>query len=89
MVERFHRNSSKPANEDVAERVFVQPEKLAEVTYHLTKEQLIPSKISFVMPVQSERGNAQEFSLDLISTFQVLADMQVQISPLALQTKSS
>ncbi|XP_030590094.1 dynein regulatory complex subunit 7 isoform X6 [Archocentrus centrarchus] len=71
VVERFHRNSSKPASDDVAERVFLEPERLIEVTYHLTKDQSVPSKISFIKPLESEKGKAQEFSLDMISTFQV------------------
>ncbi|XP_031606055.1 dynein regulatory complex subunit 7 isoform X1 [Oreochromis aureus] len=71
VVERFHRNCSKPANEDVAERVFLISEKLIELTYHLTEDRLIPSKISFIKPLDSEKGSAQEFSLDMISTFQV------------------
>lgn len=71
VVERFHRNGSKPANEDVAERVFLIPEKLIELNYHLTEDRLIPSKISFIKPLGSEKRNAQEISLDMISTFQV------------------
>uniref|UniRef100_I3KBQ5 Dynein regulatory complex subunit 7 n=1 Tax=Oreochromis niloticus TaxID=8128 RepID=I3KBQ5_ORENI len=71
VVERFHRNCSKPANEDVAERVFLISEKLIELTYHLKEDRLIPSKISFIKPLDSEKGSAQEFSLDMISTFQV------------------
>lgn len=71
VVERFHRNDSKPANEDVAERVFLIPEKLIELTYHVTEDRLIPSKIGFIKPLGSEKRNAQEISLDMISTFQV------------------
>uniref|UniRef100_A0A3Q0RCJ8 Dynein regulatory complex subunit 7 n=1 Tax=Amphilophus citrinellus TaxID=61819 RepID=A0A3Q0RCJ8_AMPCI len=87
VVERFHRNSSKPASEDVAERAFLEPERLIEVTYHLTKDQSVPSKISFIKPLESEKGKAQEFSLDMISTFQVhVANMQIQISQLILES---
>lgn len=69
VVERFHRNGSKPANEDVAERVFLISESLIELTYHLMEGRLIPTKISFIKPKKSEK--AQEFSLDMSSSFQV------------------
>ncbi|XP_015260555.1 PREDICTED: dynein regulatory complex subunit 7 [Cyprinodon variegatus] len=42
VVERFHRNQSKPANEDVAQRVFLLPDWIL-LTYHLMDHHTIPS----------------------------------------------
>ncbi|XP_068196624.1 dynein regulatory complex subunit 7 [Antennarius striatus] len=72
VVEYFHRNRSKPANKDVAERVFLLAERCIEVTYHLEDFRYIPSKMSFTKPrVSMETGKADNFSLDLVSVFQV------------------
>nr|XP_020470660.1 dynein regulatory complex subunit 7 [Monopterus albus] len=50
VVERFHRNKSKPANEDVAERVFLLSQRRIEVTYHVEEHGFIPSKRNFIKP---------------------------------------
>lgn len=72
MVERFHRNKSKPANEDVAERVFLLAERGIEVTYHLEDQCFIPSKRSFIKPRQStQKEKAEKFNPDMVSSFQV------------------
>uniref|UniRef100_A0A096M597 Dynein regulatory complex subunit 7 MORN domain-containing protein n=1 Tax=Poecilia formosa TaxID=48698 RepID=A0A096M597_POEFO len=46
VVERFHRNPSKPVNEDVAQRVFLVPEMKTELLYHLMDHRTIPSRKS-------------------------------------------
>ncbi|XP_054465855.1 dynein regulatory complex subunit 7 [Anoplopoma fimbria] len=72
MVERFHRNRSKPANVDVAERVFLLAERRIEVTYHLEDHRFITSKRSFMKPLEStEKKKAEEFSADMVCSFQV------------------
>ncbi|XP_070695107.1 dynein regulatory complex subunit 7 [Pempheris klunzingeri] len=72
VVERFHRNRSKPANEDVAERVFLLSQRRIEVTYHLEDHRFIPSKRSFIKPEEStENEKAEDFRRDMVSTFQV------------------
>ncbi|XP_028255306.1 dynein regulatory complex subunit 7 [Parambassis ranga] len=72
VVERFHRNESKPANEDVAERVFLVAQGRIELTYHLIGQRFIPSKRSFIKPRKSsDKQKDQEFTLDMVSTFQV------------------
>uniref|UniRef100_A0A671YPR0 Dynein regulatory complex subunit 7 n=1 Tax=Sparus aurata TaxID=8175 RepID=A0A671YPR0_SPAAU len=72
LVERFHRNKSKPANEDVAERVFLLAERRIEVTYHLEDHRFIPSKRSFIKPREStEKKKAEDFTPDMVSGFQV------------------
>uniref|UniRef100_A0A3B4XAS7 Dynein regulatory complex subunit 7 n=1 Tax=Seriola lalandi dorsalis TaxID=1841481 RepID=A0A3B4XAS7_SERLL len=72
VVERFHRDRAKPANEDVAERVFLPSQRRIEVTYHLEDHRFIPSKRSFIKPREStEQKKAEEFTFDLVSSFQV------------------
>ncbi|XP_029291047.1 dynein regulatory complex subunit 7-like isoform X3 [Cottoperca gobio] len=72
VVERFHRNRSKPANEDVAERVFLLAQRRIELTYHLEDHRFIPSKRSFIKPREStENKKAEDFTQDMVSSFQV------------------
>lgn len=72
VVERFYRNRSKPASEDVAERVFLVTERRIEVTYHLEDLRFIPSKRSFIKPRDStEQKKAGDFTPDMVSSFQV------------------
>uniref|UniRef100_UPI003AAD29CD dynein regulatory complex subunit 7 n=1 Tax=Centroberyx gerrardi TaxID=166262 RepID=UPI003AAD29CD len=72
VVERFHRNRSKPASEDVAERVFLLAEERIEVTYHLEDDRFIPASRSFIKPRKStETQKAQDFTPDMVSGFQV------------------
>ncbi|XP_074536909.1 dynein regulatory complex subunit 7 [Halichoeres trimaculatus] len=72
VVERFHRNSSKPADQDVAERVFLLAHNQIEVTYHLDPRRVIPAKRSFVKPRKSTfERKAEEFRRDMATSFQV------------------
>ncbi|XP_047441931.1 dynein regulatory complex subunit 7 isoform X2 [Mugil cephalus] len=72
VVERFHRNESKPANEDVAQRVFLVQQGRMEVTYHLMDCRFIPSKRSFIKPKESTGTiKPEQFTPELVSTFQV------------------
>uniref|UniRef100_A0A1A8N0G6 Coiled-coil domain containing 135 n=1 Tax=Nothobranchius pienaari TaxID=704102 RepID=A0A1A8N0G6_9TELE len=66
IVERFHRNTIKPANEDVAQREFLVSLKRIELTFHLMDHHLIPSKMSFRMLKAHEK-----FRPDQVSIFQV------------------
>nr|XP_054602251.1 dynein regulatory complex subunit 7 isoform X2 [Nothobranchius furzeri] len=66
IVERFHRNTIKPANEDVAQREFLVSLNRIELTFHLMDHHLIPSKMSFRMLKAHER-----FRPDQVSIFQV------------------
>ncbi|XP_034757148.1 dynein regulatory complex subunit 7-like [Etheostoma cragini] len=75
VVERFHRNRSKPANGDVAQRVFLLAERRIELTYHLEDHRFIPSKRSFIKPQEStENKKAEDFTSDMESSFQVQVD---------------
>ncbi|XP_047196321.1 dynein regulatory complex subunit 7 isoform X3 [Hippoglossus stenolepis] len=80
VVERFHRNSSKPANEDVAERVFLLAQRRIEVTYHLDADTFIPSHRSFIKPREAtEQKKAEDFTQDMVSSFMVgLSDTPVK-----------
>ncbi|XP_012732541.2 dynein regulatory complex subunit 7 [Fundulus heteroclitus] len=66
VVERFDRNASKPANEDVAKRVFLVPEMQIDLTYHLMDHRNIPSTRSITKPKEG-----QPFTNDMFSEFQV------------------
>uniref|UniRef100_A0A672ZZV6 Dynein regulatory complex subunit 7 n=1 Tax=Sphaeramia orbicularis TaxID=375764 RepID=A0A672ZZV6_9TELE len=72
VVERFHRNPSKPAHEDVAQRAFLLAQRRIEVTYHLEEDRFIPSKRKFIKPREStERTKAGDFTQHMVSSFQV------------------
>ncbi|MEQ2206976.1 hypothetical protein XENOCAPTIV_005529 [Xenoophorus captivus] len=66
VVERFHRNTSKPVTEDVAQRVFLVPQMQIKLTYHLMDHRTIPSRRSITKPKDD-----QPFTEDMFSTFQV------------------
>ncbi|XP_075993542.1 dynein regulatory complex subunit 7 [Genypterus blacodes] len=72
IVELFHRNRSKPAREDVAERVFLLAKRQIKLTYHLEENDIIPGTRVFIKPKEAtETHKAQDFTLDLVSGYQV------------------
>ncbi|XP_023697416.2 dynein regulatory complex subunit 7 isoform X1 [Paramormyrops kingsleyae] len=72
VVERFGRDCSKPAGEDVAERVFLTAEGLIRVTYHLEDDHIIPAQRSFAKFQEWPPSQRQQvFSPDMVSTFLV------------------
>ncbi|KAJ0070705.1 hypothetical protein NL108_017914 [Boleophthalmus pectinirostris] len=72
VVEQFHRDPSKAAGEDIAKREFLLAERRIEVTYHLEDNLFIPSKRSFKKPTEStKKQKAGDFTMDMVSTFQV------------------
>ncbi|XP_059188538.1 dynein regulatory complex subunit 7 [Centropristis striata] len=72
VVECFHRNRSKPASKDVAERVFLVDQRRIELTFHLEDYRVVPSKMSFIKPREStENKKKEEFTPDMVSSFQV------------------
>ncbi|KAI4824712.1 hypothetical protein KUCAC02_013207, partial [Chaenocephalus aceratus] len=72
IVERFRRDGAKPASEDVAERVFLLNERRIELTYHLEDHRFIPSKRSFIKPLEAtDEEKAEAFRLYMVSSFQV------------------
>ncbi|XP_061908471.1 dynein regulatory complex subunit 7 isoform X2 [Entelurus aequoreus] len=66
VVERFHRNPKKDANEDVAERVFLSPQRKMEVTYHLEEHRFVPCTRTFLKPRESD-----DFKDDMVAGFHV------------------
>uniref|UniRef100_A0A665U5U4 Uncharacterized protein n=1 Tax=Echeneis naucrates TaxID=173247 RepID=A0A665U5U4_ECHNA len=68
VVEHFHRDRSKPANEDVAERVFLPAQRRIDLTYHLEDHRFIPSKRSFIKPQQAKgKEKAAQFTSNVVS----------------------
>ncbi|XP_075331570.1 dynein regulatory complex subunit 7 [Odontesthes bonariensis] len=66
VVEHFDRNASKPANEDLAKRVFQVAQDRIKLTFHLMDHRFFPSKRCFQKP-----RPGQKFTQALVSTFQV------------------
>ncbi|XP_031420438.1 dynein regulatory complex subunit 7 [Clupea harengus] len=71
VVERFHRDTTKPASEDVEERVFLVSEERIQVTYHRDDDRIIPAWSIFTTPQDSGNKNTDTFAPDMASTFQV------------------
>ncbi|KAG5848751.1 hypothetical protein ANANG_G00102750 [Anguilla anguilla] len=72
IVERFHRDRSKPANEDVAERVFLVSENRIELTYHREDDRITAAWRSFVKPSNlGDTKNQQPFTPEMVSIYQV------------------
>lgn len=73
MIQRFHRNKSKAANEDVAELVFLVSEDRIQVTYHTEEKRIASSTREFIKPANwDEKGAALSMTNDMHSTFQVV-----------------
>ncbi|XP_063052999.1 dynein regulatory complex subunit 7 [Engraulis encrasicolus] len=72
VVERFHRDSSKAASEDIAERIFLVSEHRIQVTYHRDADRIIPAWRNFTKPNDSgDTQQKQVFKPEMASTFQV------------------
>ncbi|XP_056106838.1 dynein regulatory complex subunit 7 isoform X2 [Rhinichthys klamathensis goyatoka] len=70
--ERFHRDPSKPASKDVAERVFMMSDRRIQVTYHLEDDRIIPAWLNFMKPKEAaDSQKAQAFTPQMVSGFQV------------------
>ncbi|XP_038124475.1 dynein regulatory complex subunit 7-like [Cyprinodon tularosa] len=98
VVERFHRNQSKPANDHVAQRVFLLPDWIL-LTYHLMDHYTIPSarrirRINKNFPIPPDL--CSEFQADRslkplgpLSFCRLLDDMNAEEYNVALQIKES
>ncbi|XP_077368253.1 dynein regulatory complex subunit 7 isoform X2 [Festucalex cinctus] len=73
VLERFHRNPEKDANEDVAERVFVASQRRIEVKYHLEENRFVPCMRTFIKPrlANNQQHWAEDFRADMVSGFHV------------------
>ncbi|XP_048015258.1 dynein regulatory complex subunit 7 isoform X2 [Megalobrama amblycephala] len=70
--ERFHRDPSKPASKDVAERIFMMPDRQIRVTYHLEDDRIIPAWLNFIKPKEAaDSQKAEAFTPQMVSGFQV------------------
>ncbi|XP_065497077.1 dynein regulatory complex subunit 7 isoform X2 [Caloenas nicobarica] len=69
--ECFHRNPEKPADEDVAERIFLITEEMIHLTYHLKDNYLTASqKDFFKIPEGEIRGSEDVMTPDMCITYQ-------------------
>ena len=79
MIERYHRNPAKPANEDVAELVFLVSEERVQITYHTEEDKISASTREFIKPSNAdEKGASIQCHPDNHSTFQVIFTCYVQ-----------
>nr|XP_008120536.2 PREDICTED: dynein regulatory complex subunit 7 [Anolis carolinensis] len=71
ITERFHRNPSKPADEDVAELIFSILEEKIYLTYHLKKNYITPSKREFSKQSEVDnKGNKIVMTPDMCISYQ-------------------
>lgn len=71
MKECFHRNLEKPADEDVAERVFLITEEMIQLTYHLKDKYITASKKEFFKPTENYRKQSEIMTPEMCITYQV------------------
>ncbi|XP_074896673.1 dynein regulatory complex subunit 7 isoform X1 [Buteo buteo] len=69
--ECFHRNLEKPADEDVAERIFLITEETIHLTYHLKDKYITASKKDFFKAADEDRkGNEIVMTPEMCITYQ-------------------
>ncbi|NXV33015.1 DRC7 protein, partial [Rissa tridactyla] len=69
--ECFHRNPEKPADEDVAERIFLIREDMIQLTYHLKDKYITASKKDFFKAAEGDRkGNEIVMTPEMCITYQ-------------------
>ena len=73
-MEKFHRDPSIPANDDIDQRVFLIEEQRIKLIYHLDNNRITASTREFVTPPLSG-DNAQPLTLtrDMTTAYQVEA----------------
>ncbi|KAK3093928.1 hypothetical protein FSP39_021907 [Pinctada imbricata] len=72
MVQKFHRNRNKAANEDIAELVFHMSEDKIQISYHTEDPRIASSTREYLKPANwDEKGAILTFSSDMHQTFQV------------------
>ncbi|KAF7242739.1 Dynein regulatory complex subunit 7 [Varanus komodoensis] len=71
ITERFHRNPSKPADEDVAERIFLVVEEKILLTYHCKENYITPSRREFNKRADVDsKGNKIIMTHDMCISYQ-------------------
>ncbi|XP_009892805.1 PREDICTED: coiled-coil domain-containing protein lobo homolog [Charadrius vociferus] len=68
--ECFHRNPEKPADEDVAERIFLITEEMIHLTYHLKDKYITASKKDFFKAPEDRKGNEIVMTPEMCITYQ-------------------
>lgn len=72
ITERFFRNPAKPADEDVAERVFLIPEERIQLRYHCRDDHITASKREFLRRTEVDnKGNKIIMTPDMCISFEV------------------
>jgi hypothetical protein len=72
MVERYNRNPTLEANEDVAEVVYFVSEERVQPTYHTETDKISASTRDFIKPANTdEKGATLQWHPDNHTTFQV------------------
>uniref|UniRef100_A0A2K6KF28 Dynein regulatory complex subunit 7 n=1 Tax=Rhinopithecus bieti TaxID=61621 RepID=A0A2K6KF28_RHIBE len=72
ITERFFRNSAKPAEEDVAERVFLLAEERIQLRYHCRDDHITASKREFLRRTEVDsKGNKIIMTPDMCISFEV------------------
>nr|XP_027794968.1 dynein regulatory complex subunit 7 isoform X1 [Marmota flaviventris]XP_027794969.1 dynein regulatory complex subunit 7 isoform X1 [Marmota flaviventris] len=72
IIERFHRNPEKPADEDVAERVFLTTEERIQLRYHCRSDHITANKREFLRRTEVDnKGNKIIMTPDMCISFEV------------------
>lgn len=72
MIQKYNRNASKPAGEDVAELVYIVSEDKIQITYHTEDPRIASSTREYIKPPNwAEKGATLTFSPDMHQSFQV------------------
>lgn len=72
ITERFFRNPAKPADEDVAERVFLILEERIQLRYHCRDDYITSSKREFLRRTEVDsKGNKIIMTPDMCISFEV------------------
>ena len=82
IVDRFHRNTAKPATEDVAELVLLIAEDRIQLTFHHQDDKITAATrdYDFLKPANAnDKGAILQYSPDMTSTFQVIDHTIIQI----------
>lgn len=72
ITERFSRNPAKPADEDVAERVFLIAEERIQLRYHCRDDYITASKREFLRRTEVDsKGNKIIMTADMCISYEV------------------
>lgn len=72
MIQKFNRNVSKPAGEDIAELVYLVSEDKIQMTYHTEDPRIASSTREYIKPPNwAEKGATLTFNPDMHQSFQV------------------